>query len=74
VTLSDVLPLVEQLTPDELAELHQTTGRWLDERDDIDADTARILDERAARADSDQWSPWDQSMQRLRRRAADLGA
>jgi len=74
MTLTDVLPLVEQLTPDELAELHQTTGRWLGERDDIDADTAQVLDDRASRADSTQWSPWQESMGRLRQRAADLGA
>jgi hypothetical protein len=74
MTLAEVLPLVERLDANDLAELHETTGRWLDESDASDEATARLLDERRAAGDahSDQWLPWEDSMRRLRQYAAEL--
>ena len=78
MTLADVMPLVERLSRDEVAELHETTGRWLREQacepieglsseGATDDETAAILDERLAKTDANpgQWVDWESSMHKL---------
>jgi hypothetical protein len=71
MSLSDVLPMVEQLSETELDELR----RWLDERteDNFDAEIAHIMDERLAHAKAhpEELSTMDDAMRRVRAYAAD---
>jgi hypothetical protein len=72
MTLSDLLPMVERLSHEDLAELR----RWIDERSDyaLDPEAEQELDNRISRFDPDSgdWKPMGEVARGIREYAARL--